>query len=102
MGPLYRPTEDRAEGGGGLVAGESIGSEGGVVETAQKTCPFLLANRGWICELGATKGLSLHRTREFQQDRASEKTGLLRTNTTSAYSTTVLFEWYSQSGCLFL
>lgn len=86
MGPLYRPTEDRAEGeggSGGLVAGESTGSEEGVVETVQKTCPFLLANRGWKCELGATKGLSLHRTSEFQQDRASEKTGLLRTYTAS-------------------
>lgn len=66
MGPLYRPTEDRAEGRGGegvgLVAGESKGSEGGVVETVQKTWPFLLANRGWKCERGATKGLSLHRT----------------------------------------
>lgn len=80
MGPLYRLTEDRAAGegggtreveveGGGLVAGESKGSEEGVVETVQKTCPFLLANPGWKCELGATKGLSLHRTGEFQQDR---------------------------------
>ena len=72
MGPLYRSTEDRAEGereeeGGEVVAGESKGSEEGVVETVQKTCPFLLANRGWKCELGATKGLTLHRTSEFQQ-----------------------------------
>lgn len=36
-------TEQR-ERGVGLVAGESKGSEGGVVETVQKTCPFLLAN----------------------------------------------------------
>lgn len=43
---------------------ESKGSEGGVVETVQKTCPFLLANQGWKCELGATKGPSLHRAGE--------------------------------------
>lgn len=78
--PSHRgQSRGRGREGGGLVAGESKGSEEGVVETVQKTCPFLLANRGWKCELGATKGLSLHRTSEFQQDGASEKTGLLRT-----------------------
>lgn len=54
------------------MAGESKGSKEAVVETVQRTCPFLLANHGWKCELGATKGLGLHRTNEFQQDRASE------------------------------
>jgi len=49
------------------VAGESKGSEGGVVETVQKTCPSPLASQGWKCELGAMKGLSLHRAAEFQQ-----------------------------------
>lgn len=92
---IPQKTEQReagGEGGAGLVAGESKGSEGGVVETVQKTCPFLLANRGWKCERGATKGLSLHRTSGFQQgqrvvqDRASKKTGLLRTYITSAQS----------------
>lgn len=55
------------------MAGESKGSKEAVVETVQRTCPFLLANQGWKCEPGATKGLSLHRTNEFQQDRASER-----------------------------
>lgn len=69
MGPLYWPIEDKVEreglergGGGGVVVREIKGSEGGVVETVQKTCPSLLANRGWKCELGATKGPGLHRT----------------------------------------
>lgn len=53
-----------------LVAAGSEGSEGGVVETVHRTCLFLLAERGWKCELGATKGLRLHRTGEFLQGRA--------------------------------
>lgn len=29
--------------------------------------PFLLANQGWKCELGAMKGLNIRRASEFQQ-----------------------------------
>lgn len=55
--------------GGGTPAPTQRGHgrvlEGGV----QEMCPLLLANRGWKCELGATRGLVLHRTGEFQQGR---------------------------------
>lgn len=88
---------------GGLVAGESKGSEEGVVETVQKTCPFLLANPGWKCELGATKGLSLHRTGEFQQDR-EWKDGIVgsKHNISLQYNSTSLTSECSCGTCNFL
>lgn len=64
--PSHR-SQSRGRGREGGLAGESNGSKGGVVETLQKTCPFLLPNRGWKCELGATKGLTLHRTNVLRQ-----------------------------------
>lgn len=65
-GTFSPPSE---EGDSPAAARESRGSQEGVVESGQKTWPSLLANPGWKCELGATRGLSLH--------RASEQTGLL-------------------------
>lgn len=94
MGPLYRPTEDRAEGEGGGIGGWR---KQRVRRGSCWNCPENVSLSVGKLRLEMwTGGNERSQSSQDQwvpagQDRASEKTGLLRTYTTSAYSTTVPF-----------